>query len=66
VTRELRRLRARNGTLVVVSDEPRIMRPFELTGMDKLVPIRPTLAEGVAACRADGDLVGAGVATQQA
>ena len=50
VTRELRRLRGVEGTLVVVSDDPRILRPFEITGMDRLVPIRPTLAEAIAAC----------------
>jgi anti-sigma B factor antagonist len=55
VTRELRRLRGLGGMLVLACDDPRILRPFELTGMDKLVPVASTLAEGIALCRASGD-----------
>jgi anti-sigma B factor antagonist len=43
------RLRELGGRLVVVASDRRILRTLELTGLDRLLPIERTLAEGVAA-----------------
>jgi anti-sigma B factor antagonist len=60
LTREVRRLRGVNGRLVIVCDDPRILRPFQLTGLDKLVPVTPTLAEALAAFGGAADENGRG------
>jgi anti-sigma B factor antagonist len=66
LTREVRRLRGVDGRLVIVCDDPRILRPFELTGMDKLVPVRPTLSEALAAFGRGVDESGTSFPVQQA
>lgn len=43
-----KRLRADGGALVVVSDDPRVIRAFVVTGLDRLFRIEPTLAQAVA------------------
>jgi anti-sigma B factor antagonist len=42
-----RRLRAHGGVCVVVSQDPRILRVFELTGLDRILRIERSLAEAV-------------------
>jgi anti-sigma B factor antagonist len=37
------------GTLTLVSDDPRILRVFELTGLDRRFRIEPTLTQAVSA-----------------
>ena len=48
LVRELKRLDGEGGTLLVVSSDPRILRVFELTGLDGLFTFEPTLARAVA------------------
>lgn len=40
----LRQLRAVHGELVVVSDDPRILRPFGIAGLDRLLRIEDSLS----------------------
>jgi anti-sigma B factor antagonist len=47
LTEEARRLRAAGGTCVVVSQDPRILRVFEITGLDRIFRIERSLAEAV-------------------
>ena len=47
LTEEARRLRASGGTCVVVSQDPRILRVFEITGLDRIFRIERSLAEAV-------------------
>ena len=47
LTEEARRLRADGGTCVVVSQDPRILRVFEITGLDRIFRIERSLAEAV-------------------
>jgi anti-sigma B factor antagonist len=47
LTEEARRLRADGGTCVVVSQDPRILRVFEITGLDRIFHIERSLAEAV-------------------
>jgi anti-sigma B factor antagonist len=42
-----RRLRAAGGACVVVSRDPRILRVFEITGLDRIFTIEQSLAEAV-------------------
>ena len=55
LTEEARRLRADGGTCVVVSQDPRILRVFEITGLDRIFRIERSLAEAV-----DGVIDGVG------
>ena len=47
LTEEARRLRATGGTCIVVSQDPRILRVFEITGLDRVFRIERSLAEAV-------------------
>ena len=47
LTEEARRLRATGGTCTVVSQDPRILRVFEITGLDRVFRIERSLAEAV-------------------
>jgi anti-sigma B factor antagonist len=47
LTEEARRLRAAGGTFVVVSQDPRILRVFEITGFHRIFRIERSLAEAV-------------------
>jgi anti-sigma B factor antagonist len=51
---ELRRLRSVNGTLVLVFDDPRIMRPFAIAGLERVFQIERTLPGGIAVCGGAG------------
>ena len=55
LTEEARRLRASGGTCIVVSQDPRILRVFEITGLDRIFRIERSLAEAV-----DGVIDGVG------
>ena len=44
----LRRTREREGQVVVVTDNPRLLRLFELTGLEKVLTLVPTRDEGLA------------------
>lgn len=50
-----RRLDDAGGRLVVVSNDPRILRTFALTGLDRTLAVEPTLTETVAGLSMDGD-----------
>lgn len=50
-----RRLDDAGGRLVVVSNDPRILRTFELTGLDRTLAVEPTLTETVAGLVVGGD-----------
>ena len=47
LVRALGRLRAEGGELVLVSDDARILRAFQVTGLDRYFTIERTLTEGV-------------------
>ena len=47
LTAAARRLRDDDGVFVVVSQDPRILRVFELTGLDRVFRIERSLAEAV-------------------
>ena len=47
LTEEARRLRAHGGICIVVSQDPRILRVFEITGLDPIFRIERSLAEAV-------------------
>lgn len=47
LTEEARRLRSVGGTCIVVSQDPRILRVFEITGLDRIFRIERSLAEAV-------------------
>ena len=47
LTEEARRLRADGGVCVVVSQDPRILRVFEITGLDRFFRIERSLAEAI-------------------
>ena len=48
LTRAAKRTRALGGECVVVSDDPRILRVFEITGLDRIFRIERSLMEAVA------------------
>jgi anti-sigma B factor antagonist len=48
LTRAAKRMRAQGGECVVVSDDPRILRVFEITGLDRIIRIERSLMEAVA------------------
>jgi anti-sigma B factor antagonist len=54
LTRAANEARAAGGECVVVSDDPRILRVFEITGLDRVFHIERSLMEAV------GQLAGAG------
>ena len=56
LTGAAKRARARGGDCVVVSDDPRVLRVFEITGLDRSFRIERSLMEAVA------QLVGTGAA----
>jgi anti-sigma B factor antagonist len=47
LTEGARRLHANGGVCVVVSQDPRILRVFEITGLDRIFRIERSLAEAV-------------------
>jgi len=47
LTRFQRRFRARGGDLVIVSDDRRVLRTFEITGLDRIFRIERRLGEAV-------------------
>ena len=54
LTEEARRLRATGGTCIVVSQDPRILRVFEITGLDRILRIERSLAEAVEGIASNG------------
>lgn len=44
-----KRLQTANGSLAVVCAQPTILKVFEITGLDAIIPVRPTLDEAVLA-----------------
>ena len=48
LVRELKRLDGDGGKLLLVSSDPRILRAFEITGLDRLFTIEPSLTRAVA------------------
>jgi anti-sigma B factor antagonist len=48
VLQAAQRMRERGGQLVVVCDDRRILRTFELTGLESAFPIEPSLTEALA------------------
>jgi anti-sigma B factor antagonist len=52
--RALPRFSQRGGRLVLVSDDHRVLRTLEITGLDQKFKVEAKLAEAVAQC-ADGD-----------
>jgi anti-anti-sigma factor len=49
-----RRLDGTGGRLVIVSNDPRILRTLELTGLDRTLTVEPSLTETVAELSVDG------------
>ena len=49
-----RRLDDRGGRLVIVSDDPRILRTLELTGLDRTLSVERSLTETIAGLTVDG------------
>jgi anti-anti-sigma factor len=49
-----RRLDGTGGRLVLVSNDPRILRTLELTGLDRTLTVEPSLTETVAELSMDG------------
>ncbi|MDQ3823215.1 MAG: STAS domain-containing protein [Actinomycetota bacterium] len=47
LTRAAKRTRAIGGECVVVSDDPRVIRVFEITGLDRIFRIERSLMEAV-------------------
>ena len=47
LTKAAKRIRSNGGECVVVADDPRIRRVFEITGLDRLFRIEPSLAEAI-------------------
>ena len=45
----LKRLRVRDGTLAVVSEQPTILRILDVTGMDQVLDLHPTVDAALAA-----------------
>ena len=53
----LTRLDAGGGNLVLVSNDRRILRVFEITGLWRVFRIEPTLTAGVAAVISEGEVL---------
>lgn len=49
------RFHALGGDLVVVSEDRRVLRTFEITGLDRIFTIERRLAEGIEAIRPSSD-----------
>ena len=47
LTRTAKRTRSAGGECIVVSDDPRVLRVFEITGLDRVFRIERTLMEAV-------------------
>ena len=47
IVKSARKLRMNGGELVVVTDDPRIVRVFEITGLDNVVRLERSLVEAV-------------------
>ena len=47
IVKSARKLRMNGGELVVVTDDPRIVRVFEITGLDAVVRVERSLVEAV-------------------
>jgi anti-sigma B factor antagonist len=47
LTKEAKRIRSTGGECVVVADDPRIRRVFEITGLDRFFRIERSLAEAI-------------------
>ncbi|HET7855675.1 MAG TPA: STAS domain-containing protein [Gaiellaceae bacterium] len=61
------RFRARGGDLVIVSDDRRVLRTLEITGMDRIFRTERRLGDALAAMLADGvSANGTAVAAQSA
>ena len=43
----MKRLRAEGGRLVLVTDDPRTLRVFRVTGLDRVFPLEPSLASAI-------------------
>jgi anti-sigma B factor antagonist len=43
----MKRLRAEGGRLVLVTDDPRTLRVFQVTGLDRVFPLEPSLAAAI-------------------
>ncbi len=50
--------KARGGDLVIVSDDRRVLRTFEITGLDRIFRIERSLGEAVRSSH-DGEAIGA-------
>lgn len=50
------RLDDRGGRLVIISDDPRILRTLELTGLDRMLSVERSLTETVAGLTVDGSI----------
>lgn len=48
------RFRALGGELIIVSEDRRILRTFEITGLDRVFRMERKLAQGIEAIRASG------------
>ncbi len=48
LVRELKRLGPAGGELLIVSDDPRILRAFEITGLDRMFRIERNLSGAIA------------------
>jgi anti-sigma B factor antagonist len=53
--RHQRRFRGRGGDLVIVTADRRVLRTFEITGLDRIFTIEQRLADGVAAMLSGSD-----------
>ena len=45
----LKRLRVRDGALAIASEQPTILRILEVTGMDQVLDLHPTIEKALAA-----------------
>jgi anti-sigma B factor antagonist len=50
----LKRLRPRGARLAVVCPDPRIRKLFEITGLDRMLPVAETVAEALGALKDPG------------
>lgn len=55
VVAALKRVRTHGGVLVIACDEPRILKPFELTDLGRVITIAPTVDAALAALDAPND-----------
>lgn len=50
----LKRLRSLGGDLRLVGTRPAVRRVFDLTGLDRVLPLHPSVSDALAAERVDG------------